>query len=249
MKLAPHSTNTVSTDLFTFKNKTFLSELSTLKGFHLDSRIYDDACDVGFYMKSSRTGKLALFTMSDVKRDAEGDLMWIDSLHYEITIKLDGTSCTIFKWENVLRVCSRNLELKLNEENKDNTLVRLAMELGEKIPDGFAFQGEVMGPGIQKNREGFKDFKFFVYDIFNIEWQKYLTAHVRKQTCQRLGLDHVPVFDPCAEAPSSVEEALTLAEGPSINNPIREGLVWKCLEHPEISFKAISNKFLLKGGE
>ena len=46
-----------------------------------------------------------------------------------------------------------------------------------------------------------------------------------------------------------VEEGLALAEGPSINHKIREGLVWKCNEDPSFSFKTISNQFLLKGGD
>jgi hypothetical protein len=50
------------------------------------------------------------------------------------------------------------------------------------------------------------------------------------------------------KAPASVEEGLALAEGPSINHKIREGLVWKCNEDPNFSFKAINNTFPLKGG-
>ena len=33
------------------------------------------------------------------------------------------------------------------------------------------------------------------------------------------------------------------------NNPVREGVVFKCVTNGDISFKAISNKFLLKGGD
>jgi hypothetical protein len=64
-----------------------------------------------------------------------------------------------------------------------------------------------------------------------------------------LGLDHVPVLGTDWKAPASVEEGLALAEGPSINHKIREGLVWKCNEDPSFSFKIISNQFLLKGGD
>lgn len=167
---------------------------------------------------------------------------------YEVTLKLDGTSCTIFRWEDELRVCSRNLELKVNEENKDNTLVAVALKIADRIPNGFAFQGELMGPGIQGNREGFTEHKFFVFDIFDIQEHAYLRPHARQLECKHRGLDHVSVFDNAAQAPESVDDGLTLAEGPSINHKIREGLVWKCNEDPGFSFKTISNKFLLKGG-
>jgi RNA ligase (TIGR02306 family) len=167
---------------------------------------------------------------------------------YEVTMKLDGTSCSILRHEGELRVCGRNYELKINEENATNTLVRMALEVGDKIPEGFVFQGEVMGPGVQGNREGFKEHQFFVFDIFNIEDQAYLNPHARRLECEQRGIQHVPVFEMAAAAPTSVEEGLTLAEGPSINHSIREGLVWKCNEDPTFSFKTISNKFLLKGG-
>lgn len=168
---------------------------------------------------------------------------------YEVTMKLDGSSCTIFRWEGELRVCSRNLELKIDEENKDNTFVAMALKIGDKIPNGFAFQGEVMGPGIQGNREGFTEHKFFVFDVYSIVDAHYVTPEYRRDKCRQLKLDHVPVITTDANAPASVEEGLAFAEGPSINHKIREGLVWKCNEDPSFSFKTISNQFLLKGGE
>lgn len=167
---------------------------------------------------------------------------------YEVTLKLDGTSCTIFRWEDELRVCSRNLELKVNEENKDNTLVAMAMKIGDKIPNGFAFQGELMGEGIQGNREGLKGHEFYVFDVFNIEEHKYLPPGERRSICYMLGFEHALLIGAHWKAPNSVDEGLVLAEGPSINHKIREGLVWKCNQDPGFSFKTISNKFLLKGG-
>lgn len=168
---------------------------------------------------------------------------------YEVTLKLDGSSCTIFRWEGELRVCSRNLELKINDENKDNTFVAMALKIGDRIPDGFAFQGELMGPGIQGNREGFTEHEFFVFDVFNIFTHLYASPIVRRDVCNTLSLKHVPVLGTDWTTPQSVEEGLALAEGLSINHKIREGLVWKCNEDPSFSFKTISNAFLLKGGE
>ncbi len=185
---------------------------------------------------------------------------------YEVTMKLDGSSCTIFRWEGELRVCSRNLELKINDENKDNTFVAMALKFSESIPDGFAFQGEVCGPSIQGNRENFKEHRFFVFDIFDIQKHEYLSPSARREMLQDLNVvsitnpshhgepsfpvpEHVPVLGTDWKAPNSVEEGLAIAEGPSINHKIREGLVWKCNEDPNFSFKIISTQFLLKGGD
>ena len=41
---------------------------------------------------------------------------------------------------------------------------------------------------------------------------------------------------------------LLLAETDSMNHEIAEGLVFKSITDPSISFKAINNMFLLKGG-
>ena len=168
---------------------------------------------------------------------------------YEVTMKLDGSSTTIFRWEGELRVCSRNMELKINDENKDNTFVAMALEIGDRIPEGFALQGELMGPGVQGNREGFKDHKFFVFDVFLIKEHKYAGPAYRRALCQEYGFEHVPVLGVAWKAPESVDSGLDIADGSSINHKIREGLVWKCNEDPSFSFKTISNQFLLKGGD
>ena len=168
---------------------------------------------------------------------------------YEVTLKLDGSSCTIFRWEGELRVCSRNLELKINDENADNTFVAMALKIGDKIHNGLAVQGECMGNGVRGNREGFKEHCFFVFDLFDIREHRYINPVGRRRMCKNLGLEHVPVLGTDWKAPNSVEEGLAIAEGPSINHKIREGLVWKCNEDPSFSFKTISNQFLLKGGD
>ena len=168
---------------------------------------------------------------------------------YEVTMKLDGSSCTIFRWEGELRVCSRNLELKINEENKDNTFVAMALKISDQLPEGYAVQGELMGPGIQGNREGFTEHKFFIFDVFHIRMHEYLSPADRRMVCNEKYFDHVPVLGTDCKAPNSVDDGLAMAEGPSINHKIREGLVWKCNEDPSFSFKTISNQFLLKGGD
>lgn len=167
---------------------------------------------------------------------------------YEKTLKLDGSSCTIFRWEGELRVCSRNMELKINEENADNTFVRMALRYADAIGEGLAFQGEVMGPGIQGNREGLKDHEFFVFDIWDIKDQFYYSPQERVVAIKKLNLCSVPVLDMDTKAPESVDAALADADGPSLNHKVREGVVYKCNEDPSFSFKVISNKYLLKGG-
>lgn len=168
---------------------------------------------------------------------------------YEVSMKLDGSSCTIFRWEGVLRVASRNLELKINDENKDNSFVAMALKIGDKIPDGIALQGEIWGESIQGNKEGIRGQRFSVFDVFDIRKHKYLLPVKRREICRTFGFDHVPVLGIDWKAPNSIEEALSLASGPSINAKNREGIVYKCNEDSSFSFKVISDEWLLKHGE
>lgn len=194
---------------------------------------------------------------------------------YEITMKLDGSSMTAFgrlvnsRVEGVATmvyedgVCSRNLQLKINEENASNTFVSTFVNSGlRKAIEAYvletghsiAVQGELMGPNIQGNREQFKDFKFFVFDIYDIDQGHYYPPFLRTNVFNRLkelgaNIEHVPVIDPIVKLGelnlNSIEDLLNFAEGPSIKHPVREGLVFKRMDG-QFSFKAISNVFLAK---
>lgn len=168
---------------------------------------------------------------------------------YEVTMKLDGSSMTLFRWEGELRVCSRNMELKINEENKDVPFIKIAMKYGDQVPEGFALQGEIWGESIQGNKEGIRGQRFSIFDVFDIQKHEYLSPVNRRDMCNKLGIELVPVIGTDWKAPSSIEEALSLASGPSINAKNREGIVYKCNEDPSFSFKVISNEWLLKHSE
>jgi RNA ligase (TIGR02306 family) len=177
---------------------------------------------------------------------------------YEVSLKMDGSSCTIYYNNGQLGVCSRNLELKLTEENSTNAFVKAMYDANLHISlpalgKNIAIQGELMGPGIQGNREKLKSVDFFVFDMFNIDTGEYLTPLQRMYILAQLrvvspNLNHVPILcnmSLSALGVSNVDELLKFAECPSLNHPIGEGLVFKSMD-TSFSFKAISNKFLEK---
>lgn len=193
-----------------------------------------------------------------------GDEIFVENedSRYEITMKLDGTSFTAFYKNEQQGVCGRNWELKADESNNTNTLVRMYIDSGmrdvlHKYGKNIALQGELMGPGIQKNRENLAKHKLFVFDIYDIDNSCYFPPHVRHEILQELwnlGLnkdlvDHVPVVAMAESLEDlnifGISGLLEFTEGPSINHLIREGLVFKRVDG-KFSFKAISNKFLLK---
>ena len=180
---------------------------------------------------------------------------------FEITLKLDGSSMTAFAQNDRVGVCSRNLELDY-ENDPDTTFARVFRESGLAAAlrsgkyDGLAIQGELMGPGIQGNRENLREHMFYVFDVYDINRGVYLDPMSRHKLVARLysednvRIEHCPVlveaYDVCRK---TKEQILDMARGPSMVHPVREGLVFKCITDPSFSFKAISNDYLLQGGE
>lgn len=153
-------------------------------------------------------------------------------------------------------VASRNQTLRYNPESRwwmgvENTQVIERMKaLGKSI----AVQGELMGPGIQKNRENFTEYKIFAFRVWFIDEQRFGTDEEFHDICRTLGLEIVPQLGRCKpfEEFETVKDMLADADRPSINNKIAEGVVYKSVNLVNgqmIHFKAINNKFLLKYDE
>jgi len=176
---------------------------------------------------------------------------WLCSgLTWEVTEKLDGASMTVYAIDGEIGVCSRNLDLK---HNIDNSLWRAAIKYGleEKLVAcgrNIAIQGELIGNGIQGNIYKMRDQDFYVYDIYDIDAGRYFTPKERVRFVTGHQLNHCPVLMPHVEFDTETAESLlTMAEGETAmltSNGQREGLVFKCHEQ-QVSFKAISNAFLL----
>jgi RNA ligase (TIGR02306 family) len=173
----------------------------------------------------------------------------------EVTEKLEGSSCTMYlplAEEDPFEVCSRNLSLKPSETNTF-WQVALRYDVETKMRDagltGLAIQGELCGPGIQGNPYLLKEAEFYVYDIYDVKRGDYLHPDERQVVVATLGLKHVPVIMEALKLKptDTIAWLLQYAEGPSQLNhkQEREGLVFKYNSTPTISFKVISNNYLL----
>lgn len=188
---------------------------------------------------------------------------------FEISLKLDGTSMTVFSIDTEkyqmkdsysgrkLGICSRNLQLKEKDENtywsvaKAQKIHENFMKFCEENNRNLALQGELIGPGIQGNKEKLSTHDYFVFDIWDIDKQAHLAPKERMAIINELCLKSVPIlfeeFDVFGTF-KSVEEILAFADGKSMNNDNREGIVFKSIDYVDdeiISFKAISNRFLM----
>ena len=180
---------------------------------------------------------------------------------FNVTYKLDGSSFTGYVAGDDGRVsvgvCSRNLELKF-EGNEGNLFVQtfIKYDLEAKLRAyrqatgrSIAVQGEMVGPGIQGNFEGLDEIELFIYNVFDIDQQKYLLAGEARHVCNDLDLKMVPTFSVRMTLPPTMPEILALADGESgLKGKFREGLVFKSLTR-NFQFKVVSNRYLLKQGE
>lgn len=168
------------------------------------------------------------------------------------TEKLDGTSSTYFLYNNEFGVCSRNLELL---ETEGNSFWKIARELEieetlRSIGHNIAIQGELIGEGIQKNPYKLKGQHLRVFNIYMIDEGIHLEIDRFLVMVAALGLKPVPIIEYDFVLPDTIDELILLADAKSklCDTTDREGLVIRSHDR-KISFKVISNKYLLKNGE
>jgi len=194
-----------------------------------------------------------------------------------ISTKMDGTSFTCYhilllqtntEEPHKFGVCSRNLELK-----EDETVywdIARKLNLKQQLTDYFvahnkniAIQGEICGPGINKNPAGLKKLSLFVFNIYDIDQQKCFDFDDLIQTTKELQLETVPIdwigkFD---IQEFTVEKLIEMARGRySGTDNHREGIVIRpvCGTSSEVvagyggdprrglSTKVVNNDYLLK---
>lgn len=172
---------------------------------------------------------------------------------FYVTEKLDGSSFTAYLNNGVFGVCSRNLELVETEGNKYWQAAKqldLERKLREVFPmsiGGFCLQGELVGEGIQGNPYKLKGQTVYFFNVFMIKNGERTNGRFAMKFIESLDLKFAPVLK-YSVFDTNMEDILKDAEGKSVLNKDteREGLVYRLLDDPAVSFKVISNKFLLK---
>lgn len=112
------------------------------------------------------------------------------------TLKLDGSSCTIGLVNGEFFVCSRNLKLK---ENEGNSFWRIARQydLENKFRAGnndVIVQGELVGPGVQKNPMGLPTLDFYAFNVtFPNPERTYADGESAETYATACGLKWVPL--------------------------------------------------------
>lgn len=208
------------------------------------------------------------FPSHSIKTDEERIQNLVD--HYEdykkeewiATEKVDGTSMTAFIYNSKFGISSRNLELK---ETETNTFWKVAREikLEEKMRkimeaynlEALTFQGELLGEGIQKNKYRLKGQKVLWFRAFDPIKYQFFPYDTFRAMCEIVGLERVPTIDRPFKLPEKYEDLILYADGESqLCQTAREGIVFVAKnplydDNGRLSFKVISNKFILKHDE
>jgi len=191
-------------------------------------------------------------------QSALGVLDELRGREFYVSTKLDGTSATFFRApDGEFVACSRNWALAPGP----NPVWRVAKryELAERLPPGIAVQGELCGPGIQKNRLGLAEVDVFVFGVYDARAGRHLDLAELVAFCREHGLRTVPIErewrgEEALGFEHTLERWLEAARGLYAGTKNRkEGIVVRPLvEAPSatlggrLSFKVINNDFLLK---
>lgn len=171
---------------------------------------------------------------------------------YIITEKIDGTSCTIVFGDELI-VASRNWAKKRG----DNVYWRVVekYDLQRHTGSGFAIQGEIYGPDIQKNTYGAKELSLAVFDVFDLVKGEYVPAGELFLYAEDYGFPLVSIIQKGIYFGMTIPELEKLSEGCYPNGHQREGIVVRQLYWASqsdilgrrLSFKCVNKKYLLKG--
>lgn len=176
------------------------------------------------------------------------------------TCKMDGTSWTGAYVNGEMTICTRNNMLKL-EGNETNSYVMMAKKYDlqnkfEKYGKNIALQGELCGPGIQKNHIELKEHQLFLFNVYFIDEQRYGDMQELIDICKEFDIPMVPIVK-VWNLNETMVELLEMAEGiyPNTKNQ-REGIVIRPVKEmysnvlkKRASFKCLNNLYLLKHGE
>lgn len=179
------------------------------------------------------------------------------------TEKIDGTSTTFTmkkgkRGKKEFYVCSRNVVQDTPDRNcyyDTNVYWEMAKKYNieqvlSQLIDRFGFewvtiQGETYGAGVQKRDYGLEGHDFMAFNLITNDKGRWGTKAMINEL-NNYDIPCVPIVNDSYVLPDTVDELLEYATGESlIDGKMREGIVFRS-EDGSMSFKAVSNQFLLK---
>lgn len=180
-----------------------------------------------------------------------------------VTEKIDGTSTTFTmkrgRKTNEFYVCSRNVVFDKPDKTcfyDTNVYIEMAQkyQVEEALKrfldehpeaDWVTLQGETYGEGIQKRTYSNPGHSFMGFNLITSNLGRWNSRRAADEML-KYAIPWVPIIDENFILPDTVEELLDFATGEStLDKGAREGYVFRS-QDGALSFKAVSNEFLLK---
>lgn len=169
---------------------------------------------------------------------------------FYVTEKLEGQSATymLIGKKREYRIYSPNI--MRNPKGNDNwEIIGRKLDMHKrlkKLKTNYAVQGEIVGPGVQKNIYGLDELKFYVFKVTESDTGKVLTYHDLVIFCKYNGFDMVPEIAQVKGIPyDTLERCLAASDAASTlnSNVPREGLVYRSMFDHTIGFKVKSREY------
>ncbi len=202
-----------------------------------------------FPSRVPRTDEMRVQSMPAVLDELRG-------LPYVVTMKYDGTSATylVDPDDGAFHACGRNWSIREGDSVYWRVARGLDLEAKLRAWGGrYALQGELCGPGLQKNPLGLAAPSLFVFSAYDLAASRFLDHEAMCALAREAGLTPVATVEEGDAFAHDQASLLALAEGlyPGTKNQ-REGVVVRPRAETfsptlggRLSFKAISNRYLL----
>jgi hypothetical protein len=177
---------------------------------------------------------------------------------FYVTEKMEGQNISAFIYDrkkkitskSIFGVCSRNNYYKTEIDNGFWRSAKMYdFEKKLKLHGKNVFvRGEHCGPGIQKNIYSFPKNRIFLFEVFDIDEQRYLNFDEFIAFCDKYNFETVPILDSNFKLLPTVQEILDYSNGISAHgkNVKREGVVIRLKNDTKVSFKVRSPEYLVK---
>lgn len=178
---------------------------------------------------------------------------------YIVSEKLEGQNISFYRYETkkfggLLKkinygVCSRNRHLPVDDGSQfwkscKNLKFQEKLNL---VGKNVLVRGEHCGPNIQGNIYKLKEYKIYIFDVWDIDLKKFYNYEETKEFCSKFGFEMVPVLNSEFVLSETVTELLEFSNGNSVLYPtLREGLVIRNKDNYNISFKVKSPEYMVR---
>ena len=175
------------------------------------------------------------------------DKVYTDSRIFVITEKIEGMSTTYAIEKGKFKVYSHNWKVKegvwVDYAIKHNIEEKLRKYCKENNIDSIAIQGELIGPGIQKNIYHLDDLDFYMFGGYFGDKTKFtyvkmvlIATELHEKTVPYIGCEYITNF-------KDVDSLIKSSDGVSqIYDTKREGVVWRT-EDGSTHFKVKSRDY------